>query len=357
MRGVQVAFAFAVAFAVMSTIYYGFWHYSVQKVVDSLPHILEETMPGKVKYSKVDRVFNPFKSKLQLIDSSISMLDPKTGGSVVVELGDIKLMTKPFDFRKIEVVLPKDFSVVTTFQGRSHEYRANFIDPILEWTESDNGYDIVFSVSGVLLKGRQNGFFANLIKLGYSYASYDDESGQWSMVLNNLDVNRIKPFHRWPLVSSLSLNFKPQGFKNFPLGYFMAASGSQDKTAFDTMVMNYLRNLALFSQLDIIDSRLVIDDMWLSYKGTMAVDDMLCLQLNGSLSSNKFSDMMSGIKQVMGGFPLALERMLKRIGIEENKTQAITISSNDSILNVNGAPVGTMPTMPEQFELHGRGAR
>lgn len=357
MRGVQVLFAFIVSLVLMSGVYYGVWYYSMKQIVNDLPDILEETMPHKVKFNKIDTVFHPFKSKLELQNTTISMLDSKTGGSVVVELGTLTLLTKPFDFRKIEVVLPEDFRMVTTYQGRSHEYRTTLIDPVLEWNENGEGYDIAFSMSGLLVKGRQNGFFANLIKLGYSYVSYDVGLGQWSLVANNLDVNRIKPFYRWPLVSSVSVNFTPKGTSAFPLGYLLSAAGSQDKVAFDTMVMNYLKNFAMFNQVDVIDSRIVVDGTWYSYKGSMFVDDELYLQVNGSLSSNKFAVMMDGIKDIMGGFPLALERMLKRIGLGENKVQSVTLMSNGSILNVNGAPVGVMPTLPEQLNLHGRGAR
>jgi hypothetical protein len=159
------------------------------------------------------------------------------------------------------------------------------------------------------------------------------------------------------LITSTSFTFQPKGAQSFPSGYFLAASGAQDKVAFDTMVMNYLKNFALFSQLDISEFRVVVDDTWYSYQGPISVNDKLYLQLNGSLSSNKFATMMTGVENMMGGFPLALERMLERIDVDENRTQTVFISTNDKILNVNGAPVGKMPTLPEQFNLHGRGER
>jgi hypothetical protein len=357
MRGIQVSFAFVVALLIMSGVFYGVWYYSVNQIIDELPKILKQTFPGKVKYSKVDTVFHPFHSKLRLLDTSISMLDPKTGGSVIIKLGDLDLMTKPFDFRKVQVVLPENMNMTTTYQGRSHEYRTTFIDPVLEWVKKEDGYDISLSVGGVLVKGRQNGYFANLIKVGYSYLAYDTERDEWSSVLNNLDLNRIAPFYRWPLITSTSFTFQPKGAQSFPSGYFLAASGAQDKVAFDTMVMNYLKNFALFSQLDISEFRVVVDDTWYSYQGPISVNDKLYLQLNGSLSSNKFATMMTGVENMMGGFPLALERMLERIDVDENRTQTVFISTNDKILNVNGAPVGKMPTLPEQFNLHGRGER
>lgn len=357
MRGVQVTFAFVIALMVMSAVFYGFWHYSTSQIIRELPEILAETVPGKVKYSRVESVFHPFQSKLKLIDTSISMLDPKTGASIIVDLDNITLITKPYDYRKIEVVLPEEITTVTTFQGRSNEYRTSLIDPVLEWNKMGQGYDIAFSVSGLLLKGRQNGFFANLIKIGYSYIAYGAELGQWSTVINNIDVKRIAPYTRWPIVKSLSLAFNTHSAGDFPLGYFLAASGSQNKTSFDTMLMHCLKYMSENRGIDIIESRLLVDDLWLSYIGSLNVNSELYLKLNGTLSSNKSADMMNGIKKVMNGFPLALERMLVRIGVDENKTQTISLSSNRNFLNVNGAPVGKMPSLPEQFNLHGRGER
>ena len=123
------------------------------------------------------------------------------------------------------------------------------------------------------------------------------------------------------------------------------------------MVHNYLKSCSLFSQWNVVESRVVVDGVWYSYQGPLSINDELFVQLNGTLSSNKFATMMSGIKKVMGGFPLALERMLDKLGGDEERTQAITLSTNGPVLNVNGAPVGTMPTLPEQFNLHGRGER
>lgn len=357
MRAIQVTFAFILALIVMSGVFYGFWYYSTSQVMRELPDILNQTSPGKVKYARIESIFHPFKSKIQLVDTSISMLDPKTGSSVVMDLGDITLVTKPYDFRKIEVILPEEINTVTTFQGRSNEYRTNLIDPVLEWNKAEQGYDIAFSVSGILMKGRQNGFFTNLIKLGYSYMAYGAELGQWSTVINNIDVSRIKPFHRWPIITSLSMTSQPKGSHSLPLGYFLASAGSQNKIAFDTMFMHYLRNVSDYGELDIMELRLMVEDFWLSYVGPLSVNEKLYLSLNGKLSSNKSADMMNGIKKVMGGFPLALERMLERIGVEENKTQTISLSTNQEILNINGAPVGKMPSLPEQFNLHGRGER
>ena len=357
MRGIQVTFAFIVALLVMSGVFYGVWYYSNSQVVRELPDILSETVPGKVKYARIESIFHPFQAKLKLIDTSVSMLDPKTGASVVIDLGDITLMTKPYDYRKIEVVLPEEIKTVTTFQGRSNEYRTSLIDPVLEWNKVEQGFDIAFSVSGILLKGRQNGFFANLVKIGYTYVAYGADLGQWSTVVNNIDLNRIPPFYRWPVLSSLSLTFQTKGTQDLPMGYFLAAAGAQDKISFDTMLMHYFKGMSEYSELDILESRLMVDDFWLSYLGPLNVNRDLYLKLNGSLSSNKFADMMGGIKKVMGGFPLALERMLERIGMDENKTQTISLSTSERILNINGAPVGKMPSLPEQFNLHGRGER
>lgn len=357
MRGMNVVFAFVIAFAVMSGVFYGVWHFSMNKVVAKLPEVMSQTMPGKVKYAKVEKIFNPFHSKIKLIDSSVRMLDPKTGASVVVSLGDVMVITKLFSGKKFEVILPEDFKTVTTFQGRSHEYRTRLIDPVMEWVKNGEGYDLFFTVSGVLIKGRQNNYFANLVKLGYSYVTYDALNTQWSLVMNNLDLNRIKPFYRWPLVESVSLVLQSKGSQAFPMGYFLAASGAQDKNVFDSMVHNYLKSCSLFSQWNVVESRVVVDGVWYSYQGPLSINDELFVQLNGTLSSNKFATMMSGIKKVMGGFPLALERMLDKLGGDEERTQAITLSTNGPVLNVNGAPVGTMPTLPEQFNLHGRGER
>ena len=121
------------------------------------------------------------------------------------------------------------------------------------------------------------------------------------------------------------------------------------------MLMDYMKGMSSGNRLDISEGRIVVKDKWFAFTGELSLDEKLSLDAQGTISSNKSGEMLTGIKAIMGNFPLALERMMKRIGANENKTQSLGVGVRRGILSINGAPVGPLPSVPELMHLHGRG--
>tara|TARA_R110000868_G_scaffold218576_2_gene469198 strand:+ start:125161 stop:126234 length:1074 start_codon:yes stop_codon:yes gene_type:complete len=357
MRGVHVFIAFTLAVVLMTGAYYAVWQYSMMRTVHALPEILSETMPGVVKFNNIEVEFHPFHPTVTLKDTTIVMRDSKTGGSVVVSMGDVKLDVVPFELRKINVQVPENITIVTTHKNRSHDYRVNLIEPTLELNKVKDNYNAIISVSGMIVKGRQKGFFSNIIKSGYSYISKDIEPGEWAFMFNNLDLRALPAFKKTDIIRSLSAVWYARGLRDFPAAYVVSAAGAKDKVVFDSMLMDVFNGMAEKSKITVNEARLAYDDTWYSYKGDVELDEGLYIEAQGVLSTNKFADMLGGIKDIMGGFPIALTYMMDSIGAGENKTQSIDVGVEKRIMTINGAPVGVMDTVPELIHLHGRGIK
>lgn len=357
MRSLHVFFAFIMALMLMSGVYLAIWHYTVQGHAEKLPSIINKSIPGKVKYNTAEVKFHPFNPQIILKNTSIVMADPQTGGTAVAKMGDVVLDITPFGNKDISVHIPKEITMVTTHKGRSHDYRISLVEPEFELKYKENSYDVLMSLSGMVIKGRHNGYFSSFVKAGYSYISKDSGTNEWSFMLNNLDVRSIPHLKSNPIYKSVSLTWKPRVLDDFPIGYVLSGLGSKNMVMFDTMVMDILKLFSNESKLLVAEGRVAYDDIWYSYKGDIALRENVTLEANGTLTSNKFGDMLKDIESVVGTFPLALTRMMNSIGGLENKTQSIDVNVNRNMLTINGAPVGNMPEVPELLHLHGRGQR
>ncbi|MFT7145114.1 MAG: hypothetical protein ACI8QY_001173, partial [bacterium] len=202
MRGLHIFVAFIMASILMSGAYCGVWKYTMSYSLENLPAILNNTMPGQVKYTNTETNYHPFKPKVTLKDTSIVVSDPKTGGTAVLNLGDVVLNITPFGSKDIVIQVPKKITMVTTYQGRSNDYRISLIEPTLELKGKDKNFEAILSVSGMVVKGRTKGYFSNLIKMGYSYISKNEQSDEFGLMMTNLDLTSIPLFKKAPVFKS-----------------------------------------------------------------------------------------------------------------------------------------------------------
>ena len=326
---------------------FGFWSYSAGQLESSIPRYFEENVPGKLRYERIVRHWDPMNMSMTLKGMTWSYFDADQGNSVVVNVGDVEMEANLFDTSKLSFKLPQDIALTFTHKESTQRYRLSTSAGVVDLGLSGKGSDIFSSANVAMLQKETQGHFEPVLQTGYIYLNKQLNPTQWSLSFNDIQFrNEFSEFDFPNRIDNIAMNWQllDAPNKNFMDALVMVGANKTD------FIKAFLEVWDGNTVLDVTDGRISYADSWYALKGRLSMDSQGYPDTEVFISTNKFQTVLDWVRTISGPLPLALDRMMRKLEKNQGSSQGLSIVSRGKNIYVNGSPAGETETVKALIE-------